>query len=57
MPFIRFYDHLDDRLLQFEISDETAAKAVAANCEVSPTPFDGVKIESRYRSQWSKESA
>jgi hypothetical protein len=51
MAFIMIYDPLFDESFQSEIAIGTARKAIASGVvNVSETPFDGLPIASRFRS-------
>jgi hypothetical protein len=51
MPFIMIYDPLFDEIFQSEITIETALNAIASGgVNVLETPFDGLPVASRFRS-------
>lgn len=55
MPYIKVYSLAYDEVFQCEINEETAAKAIFTDSEVSKEPFPSIPIRSRLISEANKE--
>lgn len=54
MKYVKTYSGEWDLVFQSEVSDETAAKM--SNVEISDTPFAGVIVLPRNRSEWDLDA-
>jgi hypothetical protein len=56
MPYVKFYDGPWDAILQTEMSEDEAKKHPYYHVmEVSDTPFEGVRVVPRNRSEWPED--
>ena len=55
MPYLKMYDGQRDLIWQCEVDSDLAAQARAAGSEVSDQPLEGVRLLSRFGSEWPED--